>query len=279
MRLAWLCGLLTVISCDEIEQTSEGEPCNEYEGTADCEDGVRYCDAVGEDDALQWGQCVSEPICELGESEACTFDDEFGGGTGSRHCILHDGEPAWDDSVYFEAGCNTPLVLSFDGAPVRMEAAPAATFDIDGAGACISTDWPTSVTPWLALDIDRDGVVDSGAELFGSGTHLRSGSRASNGFEALAALDSNGDGRISSADERFADLVLWSDVDGDKRGVLGELDPLATRGILSIALDYAIDRRCDDRGNCEVERARFEYIDAGGELRHGDVVDIHLACQ
>lgn len=279
MRLAWVLGVLAAISCDEIGPTNEGDPCEEYEATAECEDGVRYCDALGEDEALQWGQCVSEPVCEIGESESCTFDDEFGGGMGTRHCILHDGEPAWDDSVHFDAGCNTPLVLSFDGAPVRMEAAPTATFDIDGVGACISTDWPSSVTPWLALDVDRNGVVESGAELFGSGTRLAGGRRASHGFQALADLDDNGDGRISSADARFAHLVLWSDDDGDKQGVLAELEPLGARGILSIGLDYAIDRRCDDRDNCEVERARFEYVDAGGEIRSGDVVDIHLACQ
>ncbi|MCA9708430.1 MAG: calcium-binding protein, partial [Myxococcales bacterium] len=189
-----------------------------------------------------------------------------------ERCMLVGGVPQW-------AGCITPLVLSFDASPVIMEPSPAASFDIMDAGGCVSTDWPTAATPWLALDRDGDGLVETGAELFGSGTRMPDGRHAGDGFEALSELDTDGDGKITRADERFDELVLWSDVDRDKRGTALELEPLSARGILSIELDYRSTPRCDARGNCEIERARFRFIDGVGSVGRGEVVDVHLACQ
>lgn len=49
--------------------------------------------------------------------------------------------------------------------------------------------------------------------------------------------------------------------------------------VLSIELGYHVDRQCDDRGNCAVERAVFHFVDPQGAVRKGEVVDLHLACQ
>ncbi len=190
-----------------------------------------------------------------------------------------DGDEAdddgWDDSD--TPTTITPLVLNLDGAPLSFEPAGAASFDIEGRGECLSTDWPTM--PWLALDRDRDGVIADGGELFGSGTLLRSGARAHDGFEALAELDIDGDGMITAADPAFADLVLWSDADNDRRGELRELVPLAQINLVAIHLDY--DRRveCDVRGNCGAERSVFEFRGSTGALERGEIIDVHLACQ
>ena len=51
---------------------------------------------------------------------------------------------------------------------------------------------------------------------------IRAG-RALAGFEALAEFDGDGDGRITPADPRFAELALWSDGDDDRAGGLAEL--------------------------------------------------------
>ncbi|MEM6991507.1 MAG: calcium-binding protein [Myxococcota bacterium] len=266
-----------------------GAACDAQAETNDCLPdgmGVQYCDDlwVEGERQLQWGECFdpTEASCELGETrteEVCVGDLESDCWECQDACSLHDGMPDWDSWQFEEHDCNTPLVLSFDGAPVQMQPAPAATFDINDAGGCVTTDWPAAATPWLALDVDGNGSIESGRELFGSGTRLGDGKRASNGFVALAALDDNGDGSIDAADPKFADLVLWADGDADKRSTWFEIQPLAARGILSIELDYAVDRICDARGNCAVERASFTFIDRGGEVRKGDVVDVHLACQ
>ena len=169
----------------------------------------------------------------------------------------------------------TPLVLAFAGEAVHFNTAVTAGFDLTGTMSVI-TDWPTSTTPWLALDRNGNGKVDDGSELFGSATLLASGEAAHNGFVALADLDSNLDGRVDATDDMWGRLLVWSDVDGDRRSSANELKTVALRDLVAIELDYTVDRRCDPRGNCEVERAAFIYRDGRGRELHGAVIDVHL---
>ena len=72
----------------------------------------------------------------------------------------------------------------------------------------VDNDWVGAETPWLALDRNGNGLIDDGRELFGSMTELPDGRRAPNGFAALAALDDDGDGRITARDAAFARLLV-----------------------------------------------------------------------
>ncbi len=184
---------------------------------------------------------------------------------------------AKNEATCRECECTTPLVLSFDGAPISLRPDDgAARFDLSSRqdGSAVRTDWP--VQPWLALDRDGDGLITSGRELFGSATRLDGGT-AQNGFQALTALDENGDGVIDAKDPAWSRLRLWADADGDRVSSAGELRTLAQAGIESLRLDYVVDPRCDARGNCEVERATFRFVDAKGEAHAGALVDVHLA--
>lgn len=215
--------------------------------------------------------------CEVGEVRSCELDLP-GFEDSEDTCVEHDGKAQWTCSFNELCDCYTPLVLSFDGAEPVVRAGTSAAFDISVAGGCLSTDWPEARTPWLALDRDGDGGIADGRELFGSGTRLASGRRATHGFEALAELDDNADGVIDARDPAFGRLLTWADDDLDRRGTGLELEAAAGR-LLAIELAYTIDRRCDERGNCGVERASFTWIDDFGAVRTGEVVDIHLACQ
>ncbi|MEZ4451236.1 MAG: calcium-binding protein [Nannocystaceae bacterium] len=249
---------------ESCETQGASQPCDEG-GVA----GTQVCITTGE--SLVWGLCVTDPECTAGETESCGLDwiDL------NKYCqVDSNGVPHWGTD-----GCDTPLVLSFDGRAPAFSIAPAsaAAFDISGAGRCTNTDWPTAATPWLALDRDRNGTIDGGHELFGNGTRMLAGGKADHGFAALAELDSDRDGRITDQDARFAELVLWSDHDGDRRSSGWELLPLAAYGVEAIELEYRRDRVCDARGNCGIERASFTFRD-GGRARSGEVVDVYLAC-
>ncbi len=106
-------------------------------------------------------------------------------------------------------------------------------------------------------------------------TRLPDGRSATNGFEALRVLDTNHDGRITPADALWSRLRIWSDTNQDRRSQKAELQTLSSRGIEALELNFTIAPRCDVRGNCEVERAAFWYR-AGGTLRRGRIVDVHL---
>lgn len=170
-------------------------------------------------------------------------------------------------------GSSTPLVLSFDRAPVTFTQ-PAGSFDLTGLEASVVTEWVSSATPWLAVDLDGNGHIDDGAELFGSMTRLPAGRRARNGFEALAALDSDGDGRLTGADDRWSALVVWRDHDQDRRSRAAELMSVEEAGLVSIDLGYHRETRCTGTA-CEVERATFEFRAPSGITR-GDVIDVHF---
>lgn len=169
----------------------------------------------------------------------------------------------------------TPLVLVLDGQPVQYTAAREdSRFAIDGMSP-LRTDWPTARTPWIARDVDGDGVIMDGSELFGSGTLLPDGRRASDGFVALAALDDNSDGVIDAHDRAWGELLAWSDRDGDRRGTGSELAPLSSL-VESISLRHEHGARCDGRGNCE--RLRASAMRRGIEVP-GAVVDVQLLVQ
>ncbi len=235
----------------------------------DDQPGTRFCDGTS------WGACIAAPQCIPGTYEVCFFcDPQFG--TTFAFCELNDGAPAFN---FDTDECSTPLVMSFDGRQVEYTSTHAE-FAMTTTDKCGARDWPTAATPWLAIDLDKNGNIDGGHELFGSGTQMAGIGRPGNGFVALAALDSNRDGQISAADERFAELVVWADADADRRSTLWELQPIANHGVVSIDLHYAMPAsRCDARGNCEVERASFVFADQGGARSSGEIVDVRLGCQ
>jgi len=176
----------------------------------------------------------------------------------------------WDDSDLCERG--TPLVVAFDNQPVAFTTGGKFAF-LPGEPA--GSDWPTATTPWIALDLDHDAAITSGAELFGSSTILPGGTTARNGFLALAALDTNHDGHIDAGDPAFMSLLLWADRNGDRRSSPDELTALSSV-IVSISLDDHLEVRCDARSNCERERATVQWRDAQGGRHDGAVVDVYL---
>ena len=60
------------------------------------------------------------------------------------------------------------------------------------------------------------------------------GQRAADGFEALADLDSNGDGQFNAADADFASVKLWKDANQNGISEAGELFTFAQLGVQGI---------------------------------------------
>jgi hypothetical protein len=172
----------------------------------------------------------------------------------------------------------TPLVLVFGDGDVHFVADDGRySFGLAADGGATRTDWPTAATPWLTVDHDGDGIVSSATELFGSATPLADGTLADNGFVALAQLDANGDRIIDETDPGFHSLLVWSDRDANRQSSRDELQTLSALGIIALEVDFVADRRCDARGNCAVERARFAWTDADGVIHQGAIVDVYPA--
>lgn len=172
--------------------------------------------------------------------------------------------------------CTTPLVIAFDGEGSIAFEAVAPGFVIDPSTGALAGAWPTFATPWLAFDRDLSGAIEDGSELFGSASRLSGGRMARNGFEALAELDTDGDGVIDTLDAGFDRILLWSDRDGDGRSTPGELERAATAGVMGISVRARRQLSCDSARRCLGERAEFRWVDPAGVMRAGVVVDLYL---
>ncbi|RXT15574.1 hypothetical protein B5U98_31030 [Bosea sp. Tri-39] len=79
------------------------------------------------------------------------------------------------------------------------------------------------------LDRDASGSINSASELFGN--------ELVDGYTKLRELDTNQDGVINSADEQFAQLQIWRDLNGNGTSEAGELVSLSSLGIVTIGLE------------------------------------------
>lgn len=169
-----------------------------------------------------------------------------------------------------------PIVIDRSRDGVRLSSADEGVLlDINGLGTTLWLGWPTSADDaWLALDRNGNGAIDDGSELFGNTRNLSSGMNAANGYEVLAELDENRDGRIDASDSAFGALLLWGDANRNGVSEPTELVSLPDAGIRELSLDYRrLDRR-DRWGNRYRYRARVEG--AGGVRASVDVSPVWL---
>jgi len=132
----------------------------------------------------------------------------------------------------------TPVALDLNGDGVRtLSSIAGAVFDVNADGRAESVGWLANSDAWLALDHNQNGLIDDGAELFGSGTTMPDGSKAIDGFAALRVLDSNHDGVVDSRDDSFASLSVWVDANSNAKTDEGELKALSQVSVSSISVD------------------------------------------
>lgn len=152
-----------------------------------------------------------------------------------------------------------PLVLDLNGGGIKTVGIgnKPILFDHNGDGIKTATGWVDGAEGLLALDLNGNGVIDSGQELFGDNTLLADGRLATNGFEALAQHDSNGDGKIDRNDAIFAKLRIWKDANQDGISQANELTSLAQEGIASINLQATQTHVDLGNGNTKVWTGSF----------------------
>ncbi len=106
---------------------------------------------------------------------------------------------------YYERNISTmrtftdPLVINLD-APIAEVSDVKISFDLDCDGTEEKISALNTSSGYLALDLNEDGIINNGGELFGT--------RSGNGFADLAKYDADGNGWIDEADEVFDRLVI-----------------------------------------------------------------------
>lgn len=156
----------------------------------------------------------------------------------------------------------SPLIIDLDGDGIETTKTGNGThFDHDGNDFAESTGWVGKGDGLLVRDINGNGQIDDGTELFGNNSVLSSGEKAANGFEALKDLDSNNDGVFNNQDTAWNEVKVWKDVNGN--GVVddGELLTLEQAGITGINLDYQNTNTTDENGNQHKQTGTFIKAD------------------
>lgn len=110
-------------------------------------------------------------------------------------------------------------------------------FDMDGDGFRERTSWTESSDGLLTLDLNNDGKVTNGSELFGNNTKLANGTNAKDGFEALSQYDLNHDNVIDAKDSIYSHLKVWMDTNSDGISTTDELKTLEELNITTINLN------------------------------------------
>lgn len=177
----------------------------------------------------------------------------------------------------FCGGYFSPLVLKFkvpENAPGIQKSShfPLYTSDLKLPKGPPKISWPDfkEETYFLALDKDKNGKIDTGAELFGDVNGF------DDGFKNLAFYDDNKDNVIDEKDKIFADLLLWNDKNGDGKSQKNELMKLSDMGVSSIALTYLNATRYVGNSGKILGPGEFTYKDKKGNISKGSVWDIFL---
>jgi hypothetical protein len=155
----------------------------------------------------------------------------------------------------------SPLVLDLNGDGIStLNASAGVSFDLAATGTKVNAGWIGGGDGLLVQDVNGDGVINDGSELFGVGTTLANGSKATNGYEALGQLDSNGDGVIDAKDSSFSSLQVWVDGNADGISQADELKSLASLNITKLNLDVKLDGSTNN-GNTVGLTSTYETAD------------------
>jgi hypothetical protein len=172
-----------------------------------------------------------------------------------------------------------PLLIDLGQDGIHLgEAGVAVNFDMRGDGNPMPMQWVAYNTneAFLVQDLNDNGVVDDGSELFGNGTrmvpmnitqtqrplkskfatqiHLNAVELAPNGFVALAQYDhsvlgGNDDGYITYQDSIWSRLSLWLDSNADGVSTSDEMLGLDDVGITQLNIIPKQDNHMDAAGN------------------------------
>ena len=166
---------------------------------------------------------------------------------------------------------SSPIILDLNGDGIKTTGiASWRYFDHDQSGFAEMTAWADKNDGILALDLNGNGKIDDGREIFGNNTFLPDGTLAPHGYAALAQYDSNHDGKIDSHDEIWEKLRVWRDKNEDAKTGKNELHTLDELGIAAINLNAEEVSETDEAGNRVTHRATVTKTD-GTTMASADV--------
>lgn len=158
-----------------------------------------------------------------------------------------------------------PLIIHFsDTEEIELSSLDdGVNFDLDKNGFAEKTAWVKNNDGFLAIDINRNGRIDNGGELFGDRFLMPDGNISSTGFEALISLDEDNNNKIDKNDTVFERLCFWFDSNRNGLTDNDELKTLAELNISYIDLNYVPDNNVHEETGVRREDSSYVYFNNG----------------
>jgi hypothetical protein len=157
-----------------------------------------------------------------------------------------------------------PLVINFGTGSASLSEQKYA-FDIDANGTLDQISFVGPGSGFLALDLNEDGVINDGSELFGP--------QSGNGFDDLAQYDADGNNWIDENDAIYDKLQIWSK-DSSGKDVLMALGQQGVGAIYlgNVSTNFAL-KGAGNQTNGELQRTGIYLNENGsaGTIQHIDL--------
>ena len=129
-------------------------------------------------------------------------------------------------------------------------------FDLDQDGEEEEISKLKSGSGFLALDLNGDGKINDGGELFGT--------KSGDGFSDLAKYDSDGNGWIDEADEIWEKLLIWTkdEKGNDKLYHLSDLG-VGAIGLGRVSTQFALNSEKDNHNNAMIRKTGIFLYENG----------------
>ena len=219
------------------------------------------------------------------------IDDIYGNGGNFTDDVL---TPFLDSLGETFSGKFDPLTLDMNGNGVETLGLESAIyFDLDSNGYKERLGWVKEGEGILVRDINNNGIIDDGSELFGNFTAIEAtGQMAPDGYAALAQFDVSGlaqnvpDGAITIHDPIYDQLMVWLD---NENGITeaGELHKLADLDISRIDLranqafsdrvegeNYAVKTSSFTKEGQVLQTADFDFVSNPTRSLPMEVIDV-----
>lgn len=148
-----------------------------------------------------------------------------------------------------------PLVINLD-TNIAQVSDQKFFFDLDQDGIEDEISALKSGSGFLALDLNGDGVINDGGELFGT--------KSGNGFADLAKYDSDGNGWIDEADDIWDKLLIWTkdDEGNDKLYHLSDFG-VGAIGLNNVSTQFALNSEKDNHNNAMIRNTGIFLYENG----------------
>ena len=148
-----------------------------------------------------------------------------------------------------------PLVINLD-TNIAQVSDQKFFFDLDQDGEEEEISKLKAGSGFLALDLNGDGEINDGSELFGT--------KSGDGFADLAKYDADGNGWIDEADPIWEKLLIWTkDENGDDK--LYHLSDLGVGaiGLGKVSTQFALNSEKDNQNNAMIRSTGIFLYESG----------------